>query len=119
VDAGRVDERIAELVQAHRPELEQLVHQAIDRELEALAQQELQRRGNGATSIDVTPVPTTRRCNDCGLEKPSGAFEKGRDVCRECRHAQARDRERRAAAEPVAEPPRARAPIEDAGDLGG
>jgi hypothetical protein len=92
VDA--IDERIGEIVAAHRPELEQLVRQAVDRELERLVEVELARYRNGNTA-----AATTRVCSECG-ERPAARH---RTVCERCRRARMREQQT-VAAEP--EPPR-------------
>jgi hypothetical protein len=99
-----IDERISELVSAHRPQLEQLVRQAVDRELAALVDAELARRSNGSTAAGVTQ--TTKSCRGpCGRTLPASSFERHRHVCRDCRRHRDRDREHgRAAVE--TEPPR-------------
>jgi hypothetical protein len=105
-----VEVRIAELVEAHRPELEQLVDQALERELQALVEQRLAAR-NGALERARQAVPpqaepalaakpTTKTCVSCGQEKPASAFEKYRRACRDCRRREAREREQRRAADP-------------------
>jgi len=108
VDA--IDERISELVSAHRPELEQLIRRAVDRELEHLIEAEFARRGSGSSETATSAaVATAKVCRDCGRTLPVSSFEKHRLVCRECR---ARQREQRRQAEADAEPPRP-------GDYGG
>jgi hypothetical protein len=62
VSASAIDERIGQLVAAHRPELQQLVRQAVDRELERLVEVELARHKNGNTA-----AATTRVCSEPGL----------------------------------------------------
>jgi hypothetical protein len=89
-----IDERIGELVAAHRPQLEQLVRQAVDRELKHLVDAELKRRANGNGA-----AATTRLCSECG-ERPAA---KHRKVCEGCRHARMREQQTPAA---EAEPPR-------------
>jgi len=105
VNVAALDERIFELVSAHRSELEQLVRQAVDTELERLIEAEFARRGNGSSE---TVGPTTKVCRDCGRTLPASGFEKHRHVCRECRIRQNREREQRRQAEPDAELPRPR-----------
>ena len=95
-----IDARISELVSAHRPELEQLVRQAVDRELALLVDAELERRGNG--SSETAAAAATKVCRGCGRTLPASSFEKHRHVCRECR---ARQREQRHQAEADTEPP--------------
>jgi hypothetical protein len=129
-----VEARIAELVEARRPALAELVHAAVNRELVALVDLELQAlagelvhvalanaNGNGTAHDDVreerrgassTPTPELL-CSRCGLRSPM----KGRSICKPCRYDQenARQRHRRAdrraarAAAGEAEPPRAAA----------
>jgi hypothetical protein len=40
-------------------------------------------------------APTWKRCLACGEEKPSSAFERGRNQCRQCRGRQDAERKRR------------------------
>lgn len=92
-----LEQRVAAALDAHRPQLAELVRQAVDAELERLVDQELAQRSNGAA---------LRRCSGaCGRNLEPSKFAPGRGVCRECRQQQARDREqRRAGGDP--EPPR-------------
>jgi hypothetical protein len=102
-----IDERVQALVAAHRNQLAQLVRQAVDRELAALLDAELEHRanGNGAHAAPgpqeaprAASAPTTRTCKGCGRTLPLARFEKNRHKCRECRRDQyARWKERRAA----------------------
>ena len=94
-----IDERIHQLVEAHRPELEQLVDQALARELEALIEERLAARnganpyprvGNAPAAQSERPEPSARTdatqvCEGCGGTKPETAFEKHRRRCRDCR----------------------------------
>jgi hypothetical protein len=87
-----VEARIAELVQAHRPEVERLVREQFDRLAAELVDLELARRGNGAvtgaTPTGSHPLPT-QLCARCG-QRPRSP---GRTVCSRCRHARARERQ--------------------------
>jgi transposase len=110
-----VEARIAELVEAYRPELEQLVDQALERELAALVEELVEERlaaRNGdlrgaehvkpdaPATLSSTATAATKQCSGCGETKPAGAFEKHRSKCRECRRRDlARARERRESAE--------------------
>jgi hypothetical protein len=99
VNVSAIDERVRQLVAAHRPEIERLVDQALERELNELVEQRLA-AGNGEPAAKPFVLPattTTRVCEGCGETKPAGAFEKYRRRCRECRR---RDRRTAAAAEP-------------------
>lgn len=88
-----IDERIRELVGQHRPELEQLVDQALTRELAQLVEERLART-NGAHNA-ATAAPATKVCaGPCGRTLPLSSFEAHRAKCRECRRAEARERER-------------------------
>lgn len=106
-----VEARIHELLAARRPILEQLVRHAVDAEITALVDAELERtlpNGNGATRA---VEPATKLCTGpCGRTLPVSAFEKGRAKCRQCRRAENREREQRhtlAATVPAdQEPPR-------------
>lgn len=112
-----IDERISELVAAHRPELEHLIDEAIGRQLAALVEERLAaRNGNGAAvaPVAVTNVGT-KTGNVCGTAKAATEFETGRRTCRLCRRRQERERaDRRAQAEAPAEqePPRQAAAVE-------
>ena len=106
-----VEARVVALVQSHRPQLAELVRQAVDAELERLVDAELRaRNGNGATApVETRATATTRRCNRCGRDLPPSSFDKGRGTCRRCRHEQHLQREqlRSAAAAADEELPRA------------
>jgi hypothetical protein len=86
-----VEARIAELVEARRPELERLVAQAVGAELARLVDAELERavawlaNGSGAT-----PTSTSAPCSECG-ERPRAP---GRTVCQACRSRRDRTRAR-------------------------
>jgi hypothetical protein len=60
-DEGAIDERIKALVDAHRPELERLVDQALEREL-------------NQTAKPAMPAPaaktTSKRCEGCTRRNP-------------------------------------------------
>jgi len=96
-----LEQRIAAVLEQHRPQLAELVHQAVDRELQALVAAELQ-RCNGTTPSAIrngtrarpSGQPDTRLCRTCGQAKPRDGFEAGRAVCRGCRRAQHRERQR-------------------------
>jgi hypothetical protein len=105
VQAG-IDERIRELVGQHRADLAELVRQAVDRELPALVEAELEQRTNGHAT--PAPVVATKVCNGNGRDLPVDRFEKYRSRCRDCRRQEeaARARKRRAAETAEAEPPR-------------
>ena len=93
-----LEERIGTLLAQHRPELEQLVDQAFERELAQLVEQRLAAR-NGGNRADLSTSPesmpaaetTTRVCEGCGETKPAAAFEKYRRSCRECRRRDRRN----------------------------
>jgi hypothetical protein len=98
VAAGTVEEQIRSLVTAHRPELQQLVDQALEAELEALVAERVAARngGNGfAHQIGEqrAGLPAAKLCHRCKLEKPATEFERGRNTCRQCRREQQRARE--------------------------
>jgi len=77
----RLEERVHQLVHAHRPHLEQLVRAAVDRELQALVDAELaSRNGNGAA-----PSAATKICTECGNRLPVDRFDRNRNQCRACR----------------------------------
>jgi hypothetical protein len=111
-DHGAIDEQVRELVRSHRPELEQLVDQALERELAQLVEQRLAARNGphqaaGNAAIVETAAATKTCAGPCGRALPLSAFEKGRTKCRECRRAENRDREqRRAAQQAPADPDR-------------
>ena len=97
-----IDERIHELVEGHRPELERLVDQALERELAHLVEEGLAaRNGNGAheparNAAIVEAGAATKTCaGPCARTLPVSSFEKGRAKCRECRRAENREREQR------------------------
>lgn len=100
-----IDERIGDLVAAHRSELELLVDRALERELAQLVEERIAaRNGNGGTHA---PSATTKVCRGpCGRTLPVSSFDKHRRVCRDCRRQQNREREHRAAAAAEPEPPR-------------
>jgi hypothetical protein len=108
VNTTAIDDRISELVGAHRSELVELVRQAVDRELQVLVAAELEHRanGNGAPAVqEATPAPPLRTCKGCGRTLDVSRFEAHRYRCKDCRRADAASsRERRSPAEP--EPPR-------------
>src|SRR5262249_7965983 len=100
--AAGLEARVIALVQSHRPQLAELVRQAVDRELVALVDAELARRnGNGAApklsaaKAQDDPPGEQRRCKTCGETKPLDRFEAHRHQCRECRRDAVRARERR------------------------
>jgi hypothetical protein len=104
-----LEARIAELIEARRDEVAQLVRSRIDTLAAELVEAEFRsRNGNGharksETSVDLEVL---RACSGaCGRTLPASAFERGRSKCRQCRRAEQRDRELRARpADP--EPPR-------------
>jgi hypothetical protein len=124
VAESAIDERITELVAARRQTLAELVRAAVDRELQALVEAELEQRRNGRTDLILpgrnksdgnghvrpaaaaTDSMAVKVCTGpCGRTLPVSAFERNRGKCRECRRAEHRDRELRARpADP--EPPR-------------
>jgi hypothetical protein len=52
------------------------------------------------------PAPAERRCNRCGETKPDREYGRGRGTCRNCRRAQQREHDRRAALAEAEEPAR-------------
>ena len=99
--SSAIDERITELVAAHRDQLEQLVREKVDAELERLVEAELERRENSANPSEALTAAPARLCSICGEREP----QRHRTVCGRCRERQ--KRERRAAAQAAeAEPPR-------------
>jgi hypothetical protein len=104
-----LEPRGAALVEARRPQPAELVRRAVDHELERLVAAELEQRsnGNGHTAPRSDPrtlADATKACTGpCRRTLPLSAFEKGRAKCRQCRHAEHRARQDRAA---EAEPPR-------------
>jgi hypothetical protein len=103
-----LEARIVALVAEHRPELEQLVDQALQAAIDGIVTERL--NGNGKAVISPTAAtvntpmrPVTKVCNRCTVMKPIAEFERGRGVCRECRRHEQRARGRR----PVQEPPHA------------
>jgi hypothetical protein len=114
VDAD-LEQRVAALVEARRPQLAELVRRAVDHELERLVAAELeQRNGNGYVATDfqvehdqlekTEHVSGTKVCTNCARSLPLAKFEAHRSKCRECRRAEARAREHEQA--PAEEPPR-------------
>jgi hypothetical protein len=99
-----IDERIQELVAAHRSELEHLVDAELDRQLARLVDERLAaRNGNAATAI----VSEVKVCaGPCGRALPLSKFEAHRSKCRECRRAEQHARQEARAQEPDPEPPR-------------
>jgi hypothetical protein len=94
-----LEARIAALIEARRPELEQLVDAALDRELEAMimaritslnGQADLIAPGANNSKADYVMVKVCTGA--CGRTLPLTAFEKGRGKCRECRRAEQRAR---------------------------
>ncbi len=86
--------RIAELVEQHRPDLEEIVDAELDRALDLIVAERIAAR-NGARDISLaTPL-----CSNCG-ERPRVA---GRTICSRCkgRRESQRQRERRAVAATV------------------
>jgi hypothetical protein len=111
IDAG-AEARVRELLAVHRPELERLVDQALERELTQLVEQRLAaRNGNGAdqpvrnSAVAETAAATKICAGPYGRALPVSAFEKGRAKCRECPRAEHRDREQRRAVEQAAAEP--------------
>lgn len=103
-----LDERVRELAEQRRAEIEQLVRHRLDLIIGEVLDTQLAGRANGASNgAAATPSNEpagenpVRRCTRCGETKPAGAFEQGRGTCRQCRHQQHRDREHRRAASPV------------------
>jgi hypothetical protein len=105
----RVSAAVASAIAARNGTLEQLVRQAVDRELERLVagmlETELAERVSRADTANG--APTTKACKTCGRDLSLDRFEKHRRQCRECR----RGRERRAVASTAVlpdseEPPR-------------
>jgi hypothetical protein len=79
-----IDERVQAIVHARRDQLEEIVRAAVDRELQALVDAELERRanGNGTTGTLIRSTPSrTRICSACG-ERPAARL---RTVCEHCR----------------------------------
>ena len=77
--ASTLEARIAELVDERRSELEQLVHDRVDRLLGELVDRQLEwRNGNRVSAI---PPPSTELCSRCGAE-PRLA---DRTICTRCK----------------------------------
>lgn len=106
---GAIDERIQELVEAHRDQLAELVDQAVDAELARLVAQALERRNGAAAAAPVkTPTvqtngsrPGTKTCTSCSETKPTTDFERNRAKCRACRRREERQRAARRDPEPA------------------
>ena len=104
--ANGLEERVGTLLAQHREELEQLVDEALERELAQLVAERLHaRNGNGTTRAAEPATTTTKVCNRCNRNLPTSAFDPRRGTCRQCRQQQHREREQRRAAA-VTEPPR-------------
>jgi hypothetical protein len=109
-----VEARIAELVEAHRPELQLLVDQALERELAQLVAQRLNGHANGngtgpAQAVEPPAPEGMRTCAVCGRTRPLGKFDRGkRKVCTTCRSrahtARVRAREHLPGPEPESRP---------------
>jgi hypothetical protein len=119
VSAGSViDERIEQLVAAHRPELEHLVDAELDRQLDLIVGERIAaRNGNGVRSLTAavsteaemrlgTVRNLTKVCTRCRVEKPVTEFERGRGTCMNCRRQQERQRAVARRAAEAEEPPR-------------
>jgi hypothetical protein len=108
-------ERVIDRLQLTNGRLEQIVRDAIDREISRLVGEHDDRDGvtnltapedaqasesHGAvrdlTGRDGSPngeqPPATKVCTSCGQEKPAGKFERHRNVCRACRWQAERER---------------------------
>lgn len=107
-DQAAIDERIQELVDARRPQLEALVDEMIAAELARLVEERLTGNGNGAedhlgAAVSPSDAPQrsdpaeTKTCTGCGKTLEAAAFEPRRLVCRRCRRDQVRAREQRRA----------------------
>jgi hypothetical protein len=98
-----VEARVVALVQSHRPQLAELVRQAVDRELQALVQAELEHRANGNGNGAQAARTASALCAPCGERTRM----KGRTVCSRCkvREEWRRARERQTAAAPEEPPP--------------
>jgi hypothetical protein len=84
--------------------LEQLVAEAVDRELDRLVRDLVQAR---LKERDGELPPPTKVCIGCGQGKPLHAFQPGRNQCRRCRNraqSEAKKRRRRQSAEEPAVP---------------
>lgn len=95
--AGAIEEQVKALVELHRPELQQLVDQALEAELARLVDERIAaRNGNGHVRPEPPPADsvTAKVCTACHRSLPVAAFETGRGKCRECRRSE-RNRERR------------------------
>jgi hypothetical protein len=84
-----VEEIVGALLEQRRPELERIVHERVEALVGELVELELSGRTNGAEAA------TTKQCRRCGEAKGLAAFDPGRLICRQCRNAQALERERR------------------------
>jgi hypothetical protein len=98
-----VEARIAELVEAHRPELVALVDAELDRQLERLVVErlaarngaratELEQAANGAGAASSSrpgPITPAATCSSCG-ERPAVV---GRTICNRCRGRRRRERQ--------------------------
>jgi excisionase family DNA binding protein len=95
-----VEARIRELVQSHRPELLELVDQALEHELARLVAERLAaRNGNGAVTahdqeLELEHGHPVELCIRCG-QRPR---MRERRICRACRSAADLERRRRARA---------------------
>jgi hypothetical protein len=103
-------ERVIDRLQLTNGRLEQLVRDAIDREIDRLIGEHddanVENRANGAQPelsneyvAEQTPESpngeqpgATKVCTSCGEEKPADKFERHRNVCRACRWQAERDR---------------------------
>jgi hypothetical protein len=106
--------------------LEELVAEAIDRELDRLVSDEIARRVNGDQAVhddrrdgaELSPAgdnsgepPAMKTCIGCSEAKSLGEFEQGRNHCRACRRRQRHPRKQAADAadeepSPAETPPR-------------
>jgi hypothetical protein len=100
--AELVDRKVHDQLAEMNGRLEQLVHEAVGRELDRLVhdlvEQNLEDRtsavddGEVATAVATSAAATTKVCASCGQEKGLDRFERHRGTCKECRNAAARRR---------------------------
>jgi hypothetical protein len=95
-----VAERVIDRLQLTNGRLEQVVRDAVDRELDRLIRDlddaNVDNRANGSrpelrTENGVQPA-ATKLCTSCRQEKPADKFERHRNVCRACRWQAERER---------------------------
>jgi hypothetical protein len=100
--AELVNRKVADELERMNGRLEELIAEAVDRELGRLVAQELADRANAiATKTlggNAGPSPG-KQCRRCGEVKTPADFQPGRAVCRSCRNREAVEGQRRRALE--------------------